>query len=69
MAIIATLATGFALLLWIFVRQALINAQGDEETAQKLARLRNAWNEQAGPLVRLYGYISRSFKKAIGRRG
>jgi uncharacterized protein involved in exopolysaccharide biosynthesis len=47
-AIIATLAAGFALLLFVFVRQALRNAAGDAESAQKLARLRAAWAKAWG---------------------
>lgn len=38
-AVIATLATGFALLLWVFVRQALKNAAQDPESAAKLEAL------------------------------
>ncbi len=41
-AIVATLATGLALLLFIFMRQALRNAAADVETARKLARIRRA---------------------------
>ena len=41
-AVIATLATGFALLLFVFVRQALRNAAQDEETAGKLRAIRRA---------------------------
>jgi uncharacterized protein involved in exopolysaccharide biosynthesis len=41
-AVIATLATGFVLLLFVFVRQALRNAAQDEETAGKLRSLRRA---------------------------
>jgi uncharacterized protein involved in exopolysaccharide biosynthesis len=47
-AVIATLAAGFALLLFVFVRQALRNAAGDAESAQKLARLRAAWAQAWG---------------------
>ena len=42
-AIIASLATGFALLLWVFVRQALNNAAQDPESAAKLAALKSSW--------------------------
>ncbi len=42
-AVIATLATGFALLLFVFVRNAYRNARQVPETAQRLARLRQAW--------------------------
>jgi uncharacterized protein involved in exopolysaccharide biosynthesis len=47
-AVIATLAAGFALLLFVFVRQALRNAAGDAESAHKLARLRAAWAQAWG---------------------
>jgi uncharacterized protein involved in exopolysaccharide biosynthesis len=39
-AIIATLAAGFALVLYVFVRKAIANASGDPETAAKLERIR-----------------------------
>ena len=39
-AMIATLASGFALLLWVFVRNALNNASQDAVSAQKLQRIR-----------------------------
>ncbi len=39
-AIIATLAAGFALLLWVFMRNALNNASQDAVSAQKLQRIR-----------------------------
>jgi len=47
-AIITTLATGFALLLWVFVRQALRNASKDGETSQKLNQLHAAWRRALG---------------------
>jgi uncharacterized protein involved in exopolysaccharide biosynthesis len=47
-AIIATLATGFALLLFIFIRQALRNASGNNETAQKMASLKASWRKALG---------------------
>ena len=47
-AVIATLATGFALLLFVFVRQAWANAQRDQESAEKVARLRHAWRRTLG---------------------
>ena len=47
-AIIATLATGFALLLFVFVRQALRNAGGDAESASKLQKLRQHLRHAAG---------------------
>jgi uncharacterized protein involved in exopolysaccharide biosynthesis len=46
-AVLATLAMGFVLLLWVFVRQALRNAATQPDTADKLqalkAGLRKAW--------------------------
>jgi len=42
MAVVAALATGFALLLFVFVRQALRNAGTQPESAAKLARIRRA---------------------------
>ena len=47
-AIIATLAAGFALLLFVFIRQALRNAGSDEETASKLATLKASWRKALG---------------------
>ncbi len=47
-AVIATLAAGFALLLFVFVRQALRNASADAESAEKLARLKAAWGRALG---------------------
>lgn len=47
-AILATLATGFALLLFVFIRQALRNASQDSESAQKLAALRVSWRQALG---------------------
>ena len=47
-AVIATLATGFALLLFVFVRQALRNGAKDEETAGKLAQLKTSWRRALG---------------------
>ena len=42
-AVLATLAAGFALLLFVFVRQALRNASQDSESAQKMATLKTSW--------------------------
>ena len=42
-ALIATLAAGFALLLFVFIRQALRNASQDNESAQKLTALKTSW--------------------------
>jgi tyrosine-protein kinase Etk/Wzc len=47
-AIIATLASGFALLLFVFVRQALANAGQDSESAKKMAQLKNSWLSALG---------------------
>ena len=47
-AIIATLVAGFALLLFVFVRQALVNSRQDKESADKLAKLRSAWRKALG---------------------
>ena len=47
-AIIATLATGFALLLFVFIRQALRNAGQDSESAQKLQALQASWQKAIG---------------------
>lgn len=47
-AIIATLATGFALLLWVFVRQALKTAGASPETSEKLQTLRAGWRRALG---------------------
>lgn len=42
-AVLTTLAVGFALLLFVFVRSAIRGASQDPETTQKMARLRAAW--------------------------
>jgi len=47
-AIIATLASGFALLLFVFVRQALANAGQDSDSAQKMAALKASWRKALG---------------------
>ena len=47
-AIIATLAAGFALLLFVFIRQALRNASQDGESAQKMAVLKASWRRALG---------------------
>ncbi len=47
-AVITTLATGFALLLFVFVRQALINAGRDQESAEKIGRLKTALRRAFG---------------------
>ena len=53
-AIIVTLTTlgmGFALLLFIFVRSALRGVAKDQESAEKLTRLRCAWSRALGGRV------------------
>ena len=47
-AAIAALASGFALLLFVFIRQALRGAGADAESAQKLQNLRAAWRRALG---------------------
>jgi uncharacterized protein involved in exopolysaccharide biosynthesis len=47
-AIIATLASGFALLLFVFVRSALKNASQDEKTKLRIASLKGSWNRALG---------------------
>jgi tyrosine-protein kinase Etk/Wzc len=47
-AIMATLASGFALLLFVFIRQALRGAAQTPESAEKLDRLRRAWGKALG---------------------
>jgi uncharacterized protein involved in exopolysaccharide biosynthesis len=47
-AIIATLAAGFALLLFVFVRQALRNSSQNSESANKLASIQASWRRALG---------------------
>jgi tyrosine-protein kinase Etk/Wzc len=47
-AIVATLAAGFALLLFVFLRQALKNASKDQESANKLNHLKTSWQKAIG---------------------
>lgn len=47
-AVITTLAVGFALLLFVFVRQALANASRNQESAEKLSRLKAAFGRAFG---------------------
>ena len=47
-AIIATLAAGFALLLFVFIRQALRNASQDSVSTQKLTALKTSWRRALG---------------------
>lgn len=48
MAIISTLSSGFALLLFVFIRNAMRNAQQSPETAQKLAQLQQSLRRALG---------------------
>jgi uncharacterized protein involved in exopolysaccharide biosynthesis len=47
-AVITALATGFALLLFVFIRQALRNGAKNTETATKLATLQASWRKALG---------------------
>ena len=47
-AVMTALGTGFALLLWVFMRQAWRNAEQNPEGAQKVARLRNTLAKALG---------------------
>ena len=47
-AVSTSLATGFALLLWVFLRQLLRNAAQDSEKSQKLKQLHAAWSRALG---------------------
>jgi tyrosine-protein kinase Etk/Wzc len=44
-AVIATLAAGFALLLFVFIRQAFKNAGKDQESVNKLNHLKTSWQK------------------------
>ncbi len=46
--IIAALASGFALLLYVFVRKAIRSAEIEEGTANKLAQLKTSWRRALG---------------------
>jgi uncharacterized protein involved in exopolysaccharide biosynthesis len=48
LVLLASLATGFALLLFVFIRQALRNASQDSESAQKLSAIQAAWRKALG---------------------
>jgi tyrosine-protein kinase Etk/Wzc len=47
-AITASLASGFALLLFVFIRNALKNASQDEDTKHRIASLKCSWNRALG---------------------
>ncbi len=44
-AMLATLAAGFVLLLFVFIRQALRSASQDQASAEKLSNLKTAWRK------------------------
>jgi len=47
-AAVTTLAVGFALLLFVFIRHALRGAAQDPESEEKLVKLRRAWSKAIG---------------------
>jgi uncharacterized protein involved in exopolysaccharide biosynthesis len=47
-AIIATLASGFALLLFVFIRSGLKSASQNQETQHRLSALQTSWNKALG---------------------
>jgi tyrosine-protein kinase Etk/Wzc len=47
-ALMTTLAVGFALLLFVFIRQAFRGASQSPESAEKLGRLRHSWSRALG---------------------
>jgi len=47
-AIIATLASGFALLLFVFIRSALKSTSQNQETQHRLSALKTSWNKALG---------------------
>jgi uncharacterized protein involved in exopolysaccharide biosynthesis len=47
-AVITALASGFALLLFVFIRSALKNASQDEETKLRMAALKGSWHRALG---------------------
>jgi tyrosine-protein kinase Etk/Wzc len=47
-AIIAALASGFALLIFVFVTSALKNTSQDKETKLRIVALKNSWNSALG---------------------
>ena len=53
-AIIAAAATGVLLLLWVFVRHALMSAEQNVESAKKMAKLRGAWCRATGRAQHLH---------------
>ena len=47
-AVLATLASGFVLLLWVFLRQALRNAAAQDESAEKMSQIRQSLRRAIG---------------------
>ena len=47
-AILAAFASGFALLIFVFVRSALKNASQDEDTKLRMDKLKGSWNRVLG---------------------
>ncbi len=47
-AIISTLSSGFFLLLFVFIKQALNNSFKDQESANKLSQLKTSWQNAIG---------------------
>lgn len=47
-ALVTAMATGFLLLLWVFARQAMRNAEADPDSASKLRQARAAWRRAIG---------------------
>jgi uncharacterized protein involved in exopolysaccharide biosynthesis len=47
-AVIATLASGFALLLFVFIRSALKSASLNIETQHRLSALQTSWKKALG---------------------
>jgi tyrosine-protein kinase Etk/Wzc len=47
-AVLASLAAGFVLLLFVFIRQAIRSASGDQASAQKISHLRQSWRRALG---------------------
>jgi tyrosine-protein kinase Etk/Wzc len=47
-AIISTLVAGFALLLFVFIRQALLNSSQNSDSANKIASIQASWRRALG---------------------
>lgn len=58
-AIMATLAAGFALLLFVFIRQAWRGAAQTPDSAEKLDRLSRAWRKALGRRPSAAGVVNR----------